>query len=99
MWHPKTVEWWAALWAKPQAVMWDQSGMSLFVLACLYDDQISGREDSVKVSSEMRQHEDKHGLNPKAMLQLRWRIADAGAETTSAPAPSAERRKRLKVVG
>ena len=101
LWNPATVEWWAELWRKPQAVMWEPTGSTLWTLACLYDDLISARADAAKVSAEMRQHEDRHGLNPKAMLQLRWRVAEE-AETKTRPRrtarASAERRKRLKVV-
>lgn len=73
-WHPSTRKWWSQMWAKPQALMWEQDGSTLVPLACLYDDLIAGRATIVQVSAEMRQHEDRHGLNPKAMLQLRWRI-------------------------
>ena len=76
LWHAKTVELWRDLWTKPQAVMWDASGSSLFVWAKLIDDLISGRSEAVKVSGELRQIEDRHGLTPKAMMQLRWRIVD-----------------------
>lgn len=75
-WSPDTRRWWKALWSKPQAVMWDPSGATLLVAACLYDDLIAGREGARDVSAELRQHEDRHGLNPKAMIQLRWRIAE-----------------------
>ncbi len=76
IWHAKTVEVWVDLWSKPQAVMWDPAGSSLFVWATLIDDLISARSDAVKVSGEIRQIEDRHGLTPKAMMQLRWRIVD-----------------------
>ena len=75
-WTPGTRKWWRELWSKPQAVAWEPSGSSVWALACLYDDLIAGRADAAKVSSEIRAHEDRHGLNPKAMLQLRWRIAE-----------------------
>ena len=97
-WQSGTRAWWKNLWSKPQAVMWEQDGSTLHTLACLYDDMIAGRADAAKVSAEMRQHEDRHGLNPKAMLQLRWRITDSEADTASGPAPLDDRRQRLKVV-
>lgn len=93
-WAPATVEWWAELWAKPQAVMWAPDGSTLFALACLYDDLINGA-DIAKVSAEMRQHEDRHGLNPKAMAQLCWRIGEGEQPKRK---PAAKRRSRLKVV-
>lgn len=95
LWNDKTVEWWTELWTRPQATQWDQDGSTLWTLACLYDDLISNRAEAAKVSAEMRQHEDRHGLNPKAMLQLRWRVSG-----DSEPNRSQTRRRRsaLKVV-
>jgi hypothetical protein len=102
LWHPETLVWWRALWRKPQATAWDQSGATLHPLATLYDDLISGREPAAKVSAEMRQHEDRHGLNPKSLLQLRWRIvpdADLAAVKEAAVARAGgARRDRLRVV-
>lgn len=97
-WDPKTIEWWADLWRKPQAVMWAQDGSSLWTYACLYDDLIAGRAEAAKVSAEMRQHEDRHGLSPKAMTQLCWRIADEDEAAVKPSKPAAARRARLKVV-
>ncbi|MGH9002435.1 MAG: hypothetical protein ACRDYV_04835 [Acidimicrobiia bacterium] len=74
VWHPATKTWWSALWKRPQALMWEQDGSTLRALACLYDDLISNRVEAARVSPEIRQHEDRHGLNPKSMLQLRWRV-------------------------
>ena len=80
VWQPATVAWWAELWAKPQATMWDQSGASLHALAALYDDLFAARTEASRVSAEIRAHEDRHGLNPKSMLQLRWRFAGAPSQ-------------------
>jgi hypothetical protein len=93
IWQPATKKWWAKLWAKPQAVMWDQSGSSLFLLACLYDDVYAQRVTAGSVSAEVRQHEDRHGLNPKAMGQLCWRIPDED-ETEEQGRPAARRSNR-----
>jgi hypothetical protein len=57
-------------------VQWEPDGSSLFVMATLVDDLVSGRAEAARVSAELRQHADAHGLTPKAMLQLRWRIAE-----------------------
>lgn len=85
-WSPKTRSWWKTLWAKPQAVAWEPDGSTLWTLAALYDDLITGRAEASKVSAEVRNHEDRHGLNPKAMLQLRWRlVADEVAEQRVEP--------------
>jgi hypothetical protein len=100
-WSAETRRWWRMLWAKPQATMWEQDGSTLWTLARLYDDMVSGRSEPVKVSAEMRQIEDRHGLNPKAMLQLRWRVTAEGAEESTGRAdagPLEDRRRALKVV-
>jgi hypothetical protein len=91
MWDARTERWWADLWKKPQALMWEQDGSTLTTLACLVDDLVTGRAEASKVSAEMRQHEDRHGLNPRAMLQLRWRIVNV--EATAPTAPKARRKK------
>lgn len=100
-WQAGTKKWWGVLWSKPQASMWEQDGSTLIALACLYDDLIAGRAEASRVSGEMRQHEDRHGLNPKAMLQLRWRVAD-GVDVAAPEVPgensAVKRRERLRVV-
>lgn len=108
-------EWWADLWSSPQATAWDQSGRTLHGLLhakwLLTETEVvvrDGRELAVAAAprasllSEMRQIEDRHGLNPKAMLQLRWRIVP-GEVAGSAPkakkrAPRRDPRTALKVV-
>jgi hypothetical protein len=82
-WDSGTQRWWKELWAKPQAVMWERDGSTLHILAALYDDLICARTDAKNVSAEMRQHEDRHGLSPRAMIQLRWRYA-SGEESAQA---------------
>lgn len=92
-WTEQTVEWWADLWSTPQATMWDPSGRSLHALALLHHelmlDQHREQSRASSISAEMRQHEDRHGLTPKAMLQMRWRVASAPAEAAT-PAPVLE---------
>ena len=96
VWHPRTETWWAELWRTPQAVMWDQTGRSLHVMAAMMDDLISGRAEAAKVSAEMRQHEDRHGLNARSLMSLRWRIVDE-VKTAPVPAKKAARKKPATV--
>lgn len=91
LWHPETEAWWKKLWVTPQATQWKSDGSTLFVLAALYDDLIAGRAEPAKVSAEMRQHEDRHGMNPKAMMALRWRIVDT---LPADPPPRAARARK-----
>ena len=94
-WTAETLRWWAVLWSKPQASQWDQSGESAVPMAVLYDQLQDAPEQAPKILAEMRQHEDRHGLNPKAMLQLRWRIT---VEETKPAAPKSAKRGRRAAV-
>lgn len=84
--------WWERLWPTPQAAAWDRHGMHLAVarycrLLTLFDSGgRSGMSNSVLV--ELRNLEDRLGLNPVAMLKLRWEVsADEVAEArTERPA-------------
>jgi hypothetical protein len=105
-WSPATGAWWEALWARPQAALWDPSGVTLHVAAVCYEDLVRGERAAAPLAGELRQHYDRHGLNPRAMLQLRWRIGEpAAAEkpTSSTAATSststARRRRLLRSVG
>jgi len=97
-WREETIAWWEELWCRPQAAMWDPSGSTLEVYARLYDAMLAGG-DVVRISAEMRQHEDRHGLNPKAMLQLRWRVAAEEEQIEQPPPVAADRRARLRIAG
>src|SRR5207245_5275892 len=96
----------AALWTLPQATAWDQSGLSLVMLAVLHEEVVTvakrGGTARSAVFAEMRQIEDRHGLSPKALAGLRWRIGepDEEGEPETAPSPSAaaRRRRALKVM-
>lgn len=96
VWSKSTKDWWADLWRSPQAVVWDQSGRTLFRLALLHELLDAGGVAVAGLASEMRQIEDRHGLSPKSLLQLRWRIVEAG-DVVQLPVVS-KRRGQLKVV-
>lgn len=81
-WRKATRDAWADIWSSPQATAWDQSGRTLHTWAALHHDLIVGERATASISAEMRQHEDRHGLNPAAMLRLRWRIVDLSDEGT-----------------
>lgn len=97
LWDQRTEERWAQLWATPQALMWAKDGSSLFVWACLLDDLVTGRSEAAKVSAEMRQHEDRHGLSPKSLEQLGWAIEDPAPAPQPAE-PVAKARKKAATV-
>ncbi len=95
-WSTETKRWWSALWSTPQAVAWDQTGESLVRLALLYDDlQYLEPGKSTGISAEMRAIEDRHGLSPKSMLQLRWRIVESESGRGAVARPTSARRKRI----
>ena len=85
-WLPATEAWRAALWSTPQATIWREDGSTLHALAPLWEGIFAGGEMQL-APNEIRQHEDRHGLSPKAMETLRWRIAPV----TPAPTPGAVR--------
>lgn len=101
-WHAGTRKWWADLWATPQATQWDETDAELYRLAMLHELTMYGSAGGAlpALLAEMRQIEDRHGLNPKALLQLRWIIVDDGASVAPAPKKrsSADRRARLSAV-
>jgi len=92
-WPAETEQSWARLWASPQATQWTSEDALASVVrwarlhAALLEDPAPG------ISAEMRQLEDRLGLSPKALLQLRWRIVTDGA---SADAPKARRARAAK---
>lgn len=85
-WDRSTLDWWDELWASPQAVMWDQSGRTLHALAILQDDLIvtarkPGASSSAALTTlvaQMRQIQARHGLDPRAMADMKWRVGEPG---------------------
>jgi hypothetical protein len=94
---------WEAVWATPQAVVWQRLGWTHEV--ALYVRLLVLAEiGNAKAMSEARQWSDRLGLNPAAMLRNRWRIvrdqvADARTRTAARPEPTGESvRDRLKAL-
>jgi hypothetical protein len=80
-WTRATRDWWTKLWAKPVAIMWDDDDDELLRLAFVREKFWAGLATAAD-ATEMRQIEDRHGLNPKGMRDLRWRLIDsAGIDT------------------
>lgn len=97
---------WDDLWAKPQAVAWEDMGqeleVALFARTLAEAERADGRVDVKKM---VRGYLDSLGLSVAGMNRNRWKVApalegeDGGAPETATPAvrrPSA--RDRLKVV-
>lgn len=97
-WASSTREWWARLWATPQATQWAEDDPEIARLALLHQTiwHESPNGPSPGLLSEMRQIEDRHGLSPKAMLQLRWKIVRT--ETAEEQKPKSSGRRGLELV-
>lgn len=102
---PKLVDWtkddeafWKTLWRKPQATQWSTMVELVARLALLRHVMLDGGEkvSTAACSAEMRQIEDRLGLSPKAMLQLRWRIVLPEAGTAHAPEPTPAPKRKGK---
>lgn len=102
-WDSRTVAWWCEMWRSPQASQWKPDGSTMVPFALLMDDVVAGRVEIARASGEIRQHQDRHGLNPKAMLQLRWRLSSGEPSTPERPATKRKtdgrRKAALKLVG
>ena len=96
-WLKATREWWTWLWSTPQATQFSESDQTLIRMAELVDTIKAGGAPA-SLFGELRQLEDRYGLTPKAMVQLRWMIVDEPDEPAVQPAGTVdlteERRKR-----
>lgn len=91
---------WEQVWKHPAAVVWDQQQL-YFVIARYVRDCIRAEDPkaSAILKAEVRQAEDRLGLNPTAMMRLRWEVAqdELNAKRNDEPRrPNASR--RLKAV-
>ena len=84
-WPVSTRAAWRGLWETLQATQWDQTGKSLHDWAMLHA-KASIDGPTPAMTAEMRQHTDRHGLNPAALMRLRWRIVADVAEAPTVPA-------------
>ncbi|WP_285647615.1 hypothetical protein [Lentzea sp. NBRC 102530] len=96
-------ELWAELWGTPQAVEWHRQKWTREVAMYVRWSVRAGGGD-LDAAKEARQHADRLGLTPLALLRLRWQIvrdevADQRTQRTQpAAAPPAPTRPRLKAV-
>jgi hypothetical protein len=80
--------WWKWAWRTPQSTMWDESSAPLVARrAQLEDELLVARRDKDgnplpppgSLLKAVLDLDDRLGLSPKALLQLRWRIEDIDA--------------------
>jgi hypothetical protein len=87
---------WADLWKTPQAAQWEELGWHRDV-AQYVRHKVRGEMGSLDDAKEARQWSDRLGLNPLAMLRLRWeteRVEDAedkGRRRRAATKPAAKK--------
>ncbi|MFC4912568.1 hypothetical protein [Actinomadura gamaensis] len=95
-------ELWSALWAKPQALMWERHGQEIEVALYVRNLAVAERSGAtVAQGTLVRQMADSLGLTTPGLRANRWRI-EAAAPVAEESAPSAPQRpssrSRLKVV-
>jgi hypothetical protein len=93
---------WGSLWRSPQAVEWERLAVERVVARyCRLLVRVEGDEGaSTRLLNEVRQLEDRLGLNPVALLRLRWRIdgADSDGEPGNASQNVIDIRERIHAV-
>ncbi|MYS71474.1 hypothetical protein GTY88_13725 [Streptomyces sp. SID5926] len=102
----REMELWDDLWAKPQAVAWEDMGQELEVaLACRTLAEAERADGRVDVKKMVRGYLDSLGLSVAGMNRNRWKvapIAEAAAEDAvagqAAPSRRPSARDRLRVV-
>jgi len=100
MMRERELDLWESLWATPQAVMWERTHSELTV-GRFVRFSVLAEAGNVKAATEARQLEDRLGLNPQAMLRLRWEVApDEVAVQRQGHTGAAKKtaRQRLRVV-
>lgn len=94
---------WADLWATPQASAWERFGWTRVVARyALLLGRSEDAEAPAAILGEVRQLEDRLGLNPKSMRSLLWEVTEdelSEVRDESKPSKAASKRAQLKIVG
>ena len=91
-WSERTQTAWAAWRKDPVTGQYSDADVQAAIdLAYTYEQWV--REPSAAIAAEMRQRQDRLGLNPKGKRDLRWRVTEP-AEVVEITAPKRERRLR-----
>jgi hypothetical protein len=68
---------WAGLWKLPQAVEWERLEYTRVVgRYCRMLVDTEEHSPKIQMLVEVRQLEDRLGLSPRSLVQLRWEVAD-----------------------
>jgi hypothetical protein len=74
-WTQTGIDLWEKLWHSPQSTQWPKEYYTAVVrYVALYERMMHQQDLSGPVTNAMTQLEDRLGISPKSMLQLRWRI-------------------------
>jgi len=99
--HDAEVALWRELWRTPQAAQWHLLRWAREV-AQFVRHKVLAENGDLDHAREARQHADRLGLSPMALLRLRWEIAPAVQQAVKPTEPStapvtdiASRRQRL----
>jgi hypothetical protein len=90
---------WAELWKTPQATQWEKLRWDREV-AQYVRWKCRGEAGDLDAAKEARQLADRLGLNPLAMLRLRWEVEAVAAPAAAAPKATGSRARysNLRVV-
>lgn len=91
---------WRELWRTPPAVQWERLGWTRDV-ALFVRHHVLAELGELEAAKEARQWSDRLGLNPLALLRLRWEIADPAPQAGQTRPGSGARGRYtgLRVVG
>jgi hypothetical protein len=95
-------ETWCELWTTPQSVAWERAGWIRTVARyALLLSEVEVPDAKATLLGEVRQLEDRLGLNPKAMRTLLWEVVEdeVAEKRDDAPSKVAAKRAQLKIVG
>ena len=74
---PRELEVWRRLWRLPQAAAWEVGSAFDITIARYAWLKVSTEGDpTAALLGELRQMEDRLGLNPVSMARLRWQVVD-----------------------
>ena len=91
-------ELWAAEWARPQAVVWEENGQELEVAMFVRSVRLAEVPSApTNARTLVRQQMDSLGISIPGMQRLKWRIGEAPvrAEREATDEPSAKERLKL----
>jgi hypothetical protein len=81
----ETRRWWEQVWSSPIATLYLDCDISGLELIAMLVDRVNRGTASAAILGELRQWEDRFGLNPVARRRLGWEVKPA--QPADAPKP------------